>query len=256
MPTSNFSNVIYKFRKMTALFSKKKTHDEAAIQAGESAIEQRDYWAAFRIFGPLAEQGDKVAEFYLKLTYEKGKKGQPDISKLLEWYRNAAEIGLPSAQFDLGYLYLNGDSVPQRFDEAVKWIYRAAIQGHATAQFALGFMYRKGLGVGINFEDGVEWFQKAANQGLPSAQNHLGLMYTIGSSVPKDYVLAYMWLNLSASKGNKKAAETRESLEKLMTPQQISEAQNLTRKKNMKIKRREFPERKQTELSGNGARKT
>ncbi len=255
MPTCDFPKLIAKFREMIALFPKKQASIEAAMQAGESALKRGDYKAAFRIFGPLAEQGDEVAQYYLKLAYERGKKEQTDFSKVLDWYRNAAELGLPSAQFDLGYFYLNDNGIPQKYDEAFKWIYRAAIQGYAAAQFALGLMYRRGLGVKVNFEDEMEWCQKAANQGLPSAQSHLGQMYTIGSSVPKDYVLAYMWLNLSASKRNKKAVEIRDRLEKLMTPQQMSEAQNLTRKKNLRMKRSELPERKQMELSRNGAGK-
>lgn len=250
MPIIGFPALVAHFRKMTAVFFKKEGENEAIFQAGESALDHGDYQTVFRIFGPFAKQGDQVAQYYLKLAYERGKKGSKNFSKNLDWYQDAAELGVPSAQFDLGYLYLYGDGVPQKFDEAAKWIYRAAIQDHATAQFLLGVMYGKGLGVDTNFEDEVEWCQKAADHGSQSAQIHLGQMYTIGRSVPKDYVLAYLWFNLSASKGNKKAAEHRDRIEKLITPQQISEAQSLTRKKFfLKMKRSEPPERKRNELS-------
>ncbi len=81
MPTCDFPNLIAKFRKMIALFSKKQASSEAAIQAGESALERGDYKAAFRIFGPLAEQGDEVAQYYLKLAYERGKKSKRTFRK-------------------------------------------------------------------------------------------------------------------------------------------------------------------------------
>jgi len=53
-------------------------------------------------------------------------------------------------------------------------------------------------------------------------------MYANGQGVEKDYVQAYVHLNL-ASKTNAEAARNRDLLERKMSPQQVAEAQRLTR---------------------------
>ncbi len=57
----------------------------------------------------------------------------------------------------------------------------------------------------------------------------LGVMYQTERGVPQDYVEAHKWRNLAAahaSADNQKAwADTRDALEKVMTPQQLAEAQ-------------------------------
>ncbi len=65
------------------------------------------------------------------------------------------------------------------------------------------------------------------------AQHNLGLMYGSGTGVPKDYVEAHKWLNVAAAhadaENQKKWADARDSLEEVMTPQQVADAQKLTR---------------------------
>ncbi len=63
----------------------------------------------------------------------------------------------------------------------------------------------------------------------PSAQTNLGLMYANGEGVPEDLVLAYMWYNLSAAQGNSRARWNKIIVEQGMTPEQIAEAQRLSR---------------------------
>ena len=52
----------------------------------------------------------------------------------------------------------------------------------------------------------------------------------MGFGVPMDNVKAYMWLNLSAAPGNKDAEILRNNTAKNMTPDQIAEAQLLSKK--------------------------
>ena len=63
-------------------------------------------------------------------------------------------------------------------------------------------------------------------------------MYENGQGVPKGYSQAYMWFNLAAAQGDEDAAftdgrredaELRDKLAKSMTPDQIAEAQKLSR---------------------------
>ena len=62
-------------------------------------------------------------------------------------------------------------------------------------------------------------------------------MYYNGQGVPRDYVMAYMWFNLAAAQGQevaKVASGLRNISERVMTPEQIAEAQRLSREFKVK----------------------
>jgi uncharacterized protein len=42
------------------------------LEDGVAAVKRRDYGTALRLFRPLADQGDDVAQFDLGITYNKG----------------------------------------------------------------------------------------------------------------------------------------------------------------------------------------
>jgi len=152
-----------------------------------------------------------------------------DFSEAAKWYRAAADHGDAEAQFRLGILYYFGQGVPQDNGEAVKWYRRAAEQGVALAQGSLGAMYGSGRGVPQNYGEAVKWYRRAAEQGVAEAQIRLGFMYYEGKGVPPDYVEAHKWLNLAATNGLSDAAKGRDTIENVMTPEQIAEAQNRAR---------------------------
>jgi TPR repeat protein len=98
-----------------------------------------------------------------------------------------------------------------------------------------------GAAVGGPYEDGIEALQHGdfeaalkiwlplAEQGHAYAQNNLGMMFAKGDGVQKNMVLAYMLFNLAAQQGNTEAAKARAIAAVLMTPEQITMAERLTR---------------------------
>lgn len=78
----------------------------------------------------------------------------------------------------------------------------------------------------------MKWFRKAAEQGCDESQFYLGLMYALGKGVPRDDVLAYMWFNISDANGLGlgRGESIRDILEVILTPEQLAEAQRLSRK--------------------------
>ena len=60
-----------------------------------------------------------------------------DPEAAVEWYRKAAEQGLPEAQTALGDLYARGIGVAADPEAARAWYEKAAAQGHAPAQAKL-----------------------------------------------------------------------------------------------------------------------
>jgi TPR repeat protein len=75
----------------------------------------------------------------------------------------------------------------------------------------------------------VKWFRRDADQGDAEAQFNLGVMYHRGRGVLKDYVAAYAWFCISAFNGHEEGKEGRDKLAKKMTPEQIAEAQELSK---------------------------
>ena len=103
---------------------------EQQFQQGLTAYEQSNYQTAFKLWLPLAEQGDA------------------------------------NVQFNLGVMYAEGQGVKQDDFEAVKWYRKAAEQGDADAQAILGFSYLLGQsGVQVNKSLAKEWFGKACDNG-------------------------------------------------------------------------------------------
>ena len=152
-----------------------------------------------------------------------------DYVTAMRLIRPLADQGNAYAQYELGSMYVNGQGVPEDYAEAAKWFRLAADQGNAKAQFGLGLMYYNGRGVVQNYAEAMKWYRRAADQNFSAAQNNEKHMYLDGYSVPKDDVSAYMWLNLAAADFATLQQKVETSLELLMTPSQIVEAQKLAR---------------------------
>lgn len=166
----------------------------AGFTEGANAYNAQRYDIALREIVPLAKAGNADAQHLLGLMYYMGRGVKRDYKQAFEWHRKAAMQGKADAQYVLGAMYYTGNTVPQDQQIAVQWFRRAAEQGHADAQQALGLMYR----------------------------------YHV-AGMPQDMVLAYMLWNLAAAGGNRNAAAQRTAIARLMSQEQIDEAQALGR---------------------------
>ena len=104
-----------------------------------------------------------------------------------------------------------------------------SVTGDADAQSGLGQMYYLGFGVPKDNNEAERWLLKSAHQGNAAAQFHLGVMYDNGRCVLKDYVAACAWLILSGLSGYAEAHSARDQISAKMTPEQIAEAQELSK---------------------------
>ena len=189
----------------------------------------KDAVQAVAWYRKAAEQGNAGAQFNLGWMYRNGEGVPKDNVQAAEWYRKAAEQGNADAQNNLGWMYRNGEGVPKDAVQAVAWYRKAAEQGNASAQFNLGLRDHNGEGVPKDDVQAAEWWRKAAEQGQAEAQRALGVLYGRGDGVPRDDIRAYMLFNLAAAQGDEQARENRDVITRRMSPQQIAEAQRLTR---------------------------
>jgi TPR repeat protein len=166
----------------------------AGMDEGLAAYKRGDFGAARAAWAPLAETGDREAQYFL------------------------------------GHLYAKGAGVTQDHGLALHWFRAAAAQGDPYGQFALGYIFDHGRGVARDDRAAVNWYQLAAEQGNLAAQNNLGLMYERGRGVPHDYVMAYLWYARAASSlgpDTDKAVRNLEQVRGKMTPAQIDAAKRL-----------------------------
>jgi len=173
-----------------------------------------------------AEEGHAPAQYGLAMKYDQGDGVAQNYEAAAKWYRRASHQGHTDATFELGMYYLMGRGVLESASLGGLLIEKAAAEGHLKAQLLTGL----GYGIAEKYKEAFKWMSKAAERGDPAAQERLGRMYALGNGVVKDYVQAYKWYNLAAAGGNEEAAKVRDlTLAELMTPQQIAQAQRLSR---------------------------
>jgi TPR repeat protein len=151
--------------------------------------------------------------------------GRGDYGAALRLWKPIAEAGDAIAQNNLGALYARGLGTKKDLVEADKWYLAAAIQGLADAENNIGYSYELGLGLPMDFAAAAMWYRSAAEQGHALGELNLGLFYANGMAVPKDAVTAFMWIGLASAQGLLPARAALTSLVTSMTPAEVAEGQ-------------------------------
>ncbi|HET7198607.1 MAG TPA: tetratricopeptide repeat protein [Burkholderiales bacterium] len=140
-----------------------------------------------------------------------------------EW-QPLAEAGNRDAQFNLGLLYENGLGVAADGAAAAGWYRRAAEQDDRQAQVYLAEMYAKGLGVARDDAAALRWYRRAAELGHPAAQFNVGVFYALGRGVPPDDIEGYAWLEVGQENGAP-PTDLLDVLKKNMSAERLAQAE-------------------------------
>lgn len=200
----------------------KKAEQYAERELPHQALGEENPWGD-RVFGDMLRLG----------VLGIGDSGKPNYKEAFSWYQRAANQGDLRSQCDLGVMYCEGLGVNQDYKNAFYWYKKAAEQGFSDAQLNLGLMYSKGPGRVLSYSHAFFWFKKAADQGNIAAQRDLGVMYYEGLGVNKNLIFSYAIWNMAAipnSTEQKDLIEFREGVLKYLTPEQVKEGQDLTRR--------------------------
>ena len=214
-----------------------------AFAEGEEFGIKRNDEIAVQWYAKAAAQSSPQGMTALARMQETGRGMPQDLPAAVDLLRRAVrEMGFAPAALRLGELAgegkLDGLVAPQT---AVPWVVLAAETGNEAARAWLDEQAagenrpaRTGLALLLLKEEGQEpraaaLFAAAAEEGDVLAQFKLGELYATGAGVDLDYVQAHKWFNIAAAQGNAAAAEQRANVGKLMTPEQIAEAQALAR---------------------------
>ena len=80
-----------------------------------------------------------MAIYYLGTQYDYGQYGlEKDVTRAVELYERAAELGVKDAHFNLGCLYDKGTDVEKDTAKAFRHYEAAAMCGHVYARYNLG----------------------------------------------------------------------------------------------------------------------
>ena len=115
------------------LFSSSSVVFADDFQDGFDAYKRKDYKEAYKLFLPLAEQGNAFAQFNLGVMYEDGQGVPQDYKETLKWYRLSAEQGYAKAQYNLGVMYYEGQGVSKDYVLSHMWFSIVNSQGYKDA---------------------------------------------------------------------------------------------------------------------------
>ncbi|MBT5633763.1 MAG: sel1 repeat family protein, partial [Nitrospina sp.] len=202
-------------------------HDD--FHDGWVSYEKKDYDTAYKLWLPLAIQGNPRAQFFLGVMFDRGQGISQDYSEAAKWYQRAAEqdsarakshiyeiakkgssqalkilnddakLGVVEAQVILGKMYEEGHPFPQDYNEAAKWYQRSAEQDSARAKSHIYEIAKKGSSQALKI------LNDDAKLGVVEAQLILGKMHENGVSVSQDYDQAFKWYQRAAEQDSAQA---------------------------------------------------
>lgn len=148
------------------------------LEDGHAAFNSKNYSEAYRLWLPLATNGDAEAQYNLALLLMKGMGVAKDERKALEWFHKAAHQGMTDAMYNIGVMFYEGKGAYRSDQSAIEWWQLAADGGNANGQYNLGVMYAFAIGIKQDTAKALALWQASAKQGHADAIDMLIRAYT------------------------------------------------------------------------------
>ena len=115
-----------------------------SLKEATKAFAKKQYAAAAKLFRPLAEKGNAIAQYKVAVMHKMGLGVPKSEKEARKWSRLAAKQGNPQAQALLGSLYYkaSGEESPDTL-RAYIWYEVAAAQGSAEAKKDLAVLTKQ-----------------------------------------------------------------------------------------------------------------
>ena len=160
---------------------------------------------AFKYYTTAAERGFSKSQAALGSMYNNGTGVEQNAEKAIYWYNLAAEQDEPLALYYVGEYYSAKDSLGSKKalkkSPAFDYYKRAADGGVPEAQMYLCRCYQTGRYVKKNKKEAFQWGLRAANGGIMQAQEFVANCYLKGRGVDKNPFFAYEWYKKAAAQG-------------------------------------------------------
>lgn len=100
-----------------------------------------------------------------------------DLPKAVQYFREAAEMGLEIALFNLGVCYETGTGVQQNSEQAFRYYMESGNKGNNAGFYNVAVCYNEGIGVEVSEEECIKYMLKASEGGIKEAQTYMGIHY-------------------------------------------------------------------------------
>ena len=139
------------------------------------------------LVGKRVDAGDPVAIWHLGNKYRFGQYGLvKDVTRTVELYERAAELGVKEAHFSLGVLYAEGIDVEKDTAKAFRHYEVAAMGGHVLARHNLGNTEYRAK----NHDLALQHWMISAKLGHQQSLNAVKLLFMNGLATKPDYAAA------------------------------------------------------------------
>ena len=130
------------------------------------------------------QKNDLVAIRFLGDQYSKGRLGlEKDMSRAVELWTEAANLGSVDACYGLGQAYRRGDGVQIDVSKCIRFYEKAAMLGHSMARHNLGFCEQ----VRGNHDRAVRHYLIAANMGFEESLENIRELFKEGLATKSQY---------------------------------------------------------------------
>ncbi len=144
---------------------------------GIGYFDKQQYSQAFSEFKPLADQGDRRAQYYVAYMYFNGFGVGRDDQMGLSYLKKSTDQEYEKAQALLGYLYSEGRIIPQDKIMATKLYEAAAESDDDDALLNLGVMYYLGDGIDRDVPRAIGYLERVNIVNKPIVGRYLGDIY-------------------------------------------------------------------------------
>lgn len=149
---------------------------------------QRDITKAIQFYKKASELGDSKAQYRLGRIYYEGKFVEQNIKKSIFYFNSSANAKNVDSQCCLGYIYYIGENVPKDIKNAIHYFIMAAENSSQIARFYLGIIYYKGTDVKQDMSLAIRFFKDAGNLNDSYAKINLGIIYKNGEGIKPNIV--------------------------------------------------------------------
>ncbi|EJK57571.1 hypothetical protein THAOC_22372 [Thalassiosira oceanica] len=162
-------------------------------------------------------KGDAEAIYFLGETYYKGKHGlAKDVSRAIELWTEAAELGSIDAHYALGHAYYLGIGVEEDESRGIHHWQRAAMKGDVDSRHNLGSdEYDNG-----NYQIALQHYMISAKMGYEKSLNRIKSMFMEGHATKAQYTEAHKQHSMSSPASDTRAGSAESAYPVARTLQQ------------------------------------
>lgn len=155
-----------------------------------------------------AQEGDKVAQYLMGISYANGIGVQTDDAQAMGWFTKSAEQGLVRAVAIVGSWQIRGLGTAEDVIGGWTLLLKAVNAGNAYAKYDAALMTLQGVKKGsgavqykfLTRPQAMNELEQSAKAGLSAAQYSLGHVYMVGNEdYRQDPKLARYWLEKAAA---------------------------------------------------------